>query len=49
MNKKKRKDLSDLKRPPKWNCPQHLHTHNVPIDDMENTNGTYLEKRFTIR
>ena len=28
------------KRPKKKNYPQQLQTYNVPIEDVENTNGT---------
>ena len=35
-----REDHSSPKRPPQRNCPNQLYTHNVPTDDMENTNGT---------
>ena len=35
-----RKNHPDSKRTPKRNHPQQLQTHNVPINDVENTNGT---------
>ena len=34
------KDNSDPKRPPKKEPPQQLKIHNVPTDDVENTNST---------
>ena len=34
-----RKDHPDPKIPSKRNYPQELQTHNVPTDDVENTNG----------
>ena len=36
----KRKDNAYPKRPPKKNRLQQLQTHNVPTDDVKNTNGT---------
>ena len=33
-------DHPDPKRPLKTNCPKQLLNHNVPTDDVENTNGT---------
>ena len=38
----KRKDRPDRKRLPKRHRPQQLQTHNVPTDDVENTNSTNL-------
>ena len=37
-----KKDHPDPKKTPHRNCLQQLQTHNVPADDMENTNGTNL-------
>ena len=37
------KDRPDPKRLPRRNRPQQLQTHNVPTDDVENTNGTNYE------
>ena len=34
-----RKDYPDPKRTPKRNRPKQLQTHNVPTDDIENTNS----------
>ena len=36
----KKKDHPGAKRLPKRNRLQQLQTHNMPTDDMENTNGT---------
>ena len=36
----RRKDHSDPKRPPKRNRPHQLQIHNVPTEDVENTNAT---------
>ena len=33
-------DHSNLKRPTQRNCFKQILTHNVPIDDVESTNGT---------
>ena len=38
MNDQK-KDDPNPKRTPKSGCPKQLQTHNVPTDDVENTNG----------
>ena len=35
-----RKDHIDSKRSPWRNRPKQLHSHNMPTDDVENTNGT---------
>ena len=35
----KREDHSDPKRPPQKNQPRQLKTHQVPTNDVENTNG----------
>ena len=34
------KDHPDPKRPLKKNRHKQIQTHNMPTDDMENTNGT---------
>ena len=36
------KDNRDPQRPPKRIGPHQLQTHNVPTNDMENTNDTNL-------
>ena len=42
----KRKDHTDPKRPARRNRLQQLQTHNVPTNDMENTNGKIKEIRY---
>ena len=32
-------DHSDPKIPHQRSCPKKLHTHNVPTEDVDNTNG----------
>ena len=34
-----RKDHSDLKRTPRRNSSQQVQTHNVPTDEVENTDS----------
>ena len=38
--KDQREDNSNPKRPPSKQLPKSIITHNVPTDDVENTNGT---------
>ena len=38
----KRRDHPDPNRAQERNHPLHLPTHNVPTDEVENTNGTNL-------
>ena len=35
-----REDQPDLERPLQMSRPKQLYTHNWPIDDVENINGT---------
>ena len=35
----KKEDYPDPERTPQKNCPKQQQNHNVPTDDMENTNS----------